>query len=508
MDSKTIQRWRYNPIEWVTAMFGDNIRQSQLKRGITPRTETGLSLQQEDALTQWGELLESKEKVGLNLKPTDRQKMLAKKMGMSIQSSNGNGKDFLAALINLHFMSTAPYCKCRVTANTGKQLKSVYWSELSKLMSLGIKPEGSECTFFQEAYSQQNDYLYANLPDKSERGKRWFTQAITINAKSTPEEQGEAMAGLHADFMLILVDEASGVADAVFKPLERTLTGLCNVAFLIFNPTRNTGYAIDTQTKYRDSWLCLQWDALDCENVSDDQIERMRKYGEDSPAYRIGVLGLPPRSDESALIPFEWVQSAIGRDLEVTDYDPVICGVDPAAGGDRSVVSFRRGGMVYPFKTNNSPDTMVGAEWICSELRREDAIVAVVDTVGLGRVFFDKMRSMGINCKAAHGSAAPSNDKCFNLRAEMYWKLREQFENMCISIPDDPELVNELAAIKTEIASNGKFKIAGKQEIRRKFGYSPDKADALALSYLANDAAYRRNQANFNSINYERVFLR
>lgn len=500
---KKIMTWKVKPLEWVKDVFGDNIKRLQAQRGVNVATETGLTRQQEEALVLWGKLIRAKLRKAGGAELDEETAELSTKMGMSIQSSNGNGKDFLAALINWHFMDCFNRPKVMVTANTGKQLRSVYWSELSKIRGMSLKGsnEPDALTHLQENYTVQNDRMYRRLPNKDEEGKVWFTEAITINAKATPEEQGEALAGRHEDNMLIIVDEASGIPDAVFRPLERTLTGRLNLVFMIFNPTRNSGYAIESHTKHRDQWVALQWDALDCENVSQDQIARLRKYGEDSPAYRIGVLGLPPLSDSNALIPYEWITDAVNRELAVNQFDPVILGCDVGGGGDKSVVVVRQSGTVQNIFTNNSKDTMDVANWIASTFWREDASVAYVDIIGLGRGVYDRLNQMGVVARPADSRGKAKNDRYFNARAEMYFKLREQFEQKCISIPDDQELIDELGAIKTDPANQNK--IIDKREIRKTLGFSPDRADSLAMSFYGTDDAYRKGKYKPARIDYK-----
>jgi hypothetical protein len=466
-------------------------------------TETGLSRQQEDALKQWGELIGAKLAKSRGETLSKRQQELVGKMGMSIQSSNGNGKDFLAALVNWHFMECFYRPKIMATANTGKQLRSVYWSELAKIRSLSLRsnPNDPECpTHLQQEYTMQNDRMFRNVPTKDDQGKVWFTEAVTINAKATPEEQGEALAGRHEDHMLVIVDEASGIPDSVFKPLERTLTGKLNLVFMIFNPTRNSGYAIESQTKNKEQWLTLQWDALDCENVTQEQIERLSKYGTDSPAYRIGVLGLPPLSDSGALIPYEWITDAVGRELAVAPFDPVVLGCDVGGGGDKSVVVIRQSGTVQAIHTNNSKDTMEVANWISGHFWREDASVAYVDIIGLGRGVYDRLNQMGVVARPADSRGKPKNERYFNARAEMYFKLREQFEQKCISIPDHKELIDELSSIKVDPGNPNK--IMDKKEIRKSLGYSPDVSDSLAMSFFGDDAAYRKGSYKPPKVDY------
>ncbi|KKK71067.1 hypothetical protein LCGC14_2917640, partial [marine sediment metagenome] len=74
----------------------------------------------------------------------------------------------------------------------------------------------------------------------------------------------------------------------------------------------------------------------------------------------------------------------------------------------------------------------------------------------------------------------------FNKRAEMYWRLREQFERGTISLPDDPDLQDQLGAMRCEFVKS-KVKIVDKKKIMHEIGHSPDEAEALALTYFYPD---------------------
>ncbi|MXZ92762.1 MAG: hypothetical protein F4W95_05890 [Chloroflexi bacterium] len=87
--------------------------------------------------------------------------------------------------------------------------------------------------------------------------------------------------------------------------------------------------------------------------------------------------------------------------------------------------------------------------------------------------------------RGVNGAAAPwRDDDCANLRAEGYRALAERFRSRRIRIPDDPELIAELAALRYRYNSRGKLLIEGKDEIRSRSLPSPDKADALMLAFL------------------------
>lgn len=514
--------WKTHPLEWVCDLFGDNIRSAQKNRGVETGTVSGLSCQQEDALVRWGELIDAKIALAAGEVLTPAQDELSGKIGMSIMSGMGTGKDFLAALVTWHFMYCFSYPKVLATANTGKQLNEVFWSELAKVRSMARKadPKNHESlNDLQANFEMQSEMMFAKLPNKEERGKRWFCSAVTINTKATPEQQGEALAGRHEDHMLFVIDEASGIPEPVFKPIEKTLTGKLNLVFMIFNPTQNTGFAIRSQNEQSDKWVCLHWDARDSENVSKASIRNLEIYGKDSPDYRIGVLGLPPLADSNALIPYEWIQRAIGREFD-NEGDPVIAGADVGGGGDKSVFCYRQGGVVVGFKTNNSKDTMAVADWIAESMDEEDAVVSFIDIVGLGRGVYDRCRQLRYNVRPADSrNTADDPERFYNKRAEIYWKLRQQFEEDLISLPppadardaSDPtvKLIRELGAIKNEVVGR-KNKIGDKKEIRKAIGFSPDFADALMMSFSKPDSLFRKikDGVRKRAVNMKGVFLR
>ncbi|MCH7970773.1 MAG: terminase B, partial [Chloroflexi bacterium] len=71
----------------------------------------------------------------------------------------------------------------------------------------------------------------------------------------------------------------------------------------------------------------------------------------------------------------------------------------------------------------------------------------------------------------------------FNLRSELYDALRARFEEQTIVIPNDDDLIGQLAAIRVEYTSRGQLKIEPKETMRRRSLPSPDKADALLLAF-------------------------
>ena len=93
--------------------------------------------------------------------------------------------------------------------------------------------------------------------------------------------------------------------------------------------------------------------------------------------------------------------------------------------------------------------------------------------------------------------AGPNNDAMLNLRADMWWSIREAFYRNEISLYrlDDTtyqRLRSELTAPTYRLTSSGKVQIESKEELKARGFPSPDVADAFCLWYFARSRAQRR----------------
>jgi hypothetical protein len=192
----------------------------------------------------------------------------------------------------------------------------------------------------------------------------------------------------------------------------------------------------------------------------------------------------------------DWIMDAVSREIQPLEKDPIIKGLDCGAGGDKSIIITRKGGKVYGIKRLTTPDSQLLINWAQADFLSENADVLRVDNIGIGwAVYGGLFDRLGSKVESADSRKQASNtDKFYNKRAEMYWTLREKFEKGLISIPDDPDLIDELSVIKATY-DKGKVKIIEKQKIKEELGHSPDAADALALGYYYDDDIIYKNIA-------------
>ena len=248
--------------------------------------------------------------------PTDQQieGLLAagKYKRITIRSGHGTGKDAFASWIIMWFETCWPYSKTAATAPTARQLSDILWSELAKWIRKSK---------LADEYVIQKDKIF-----KKESPKEWWVRAISPSVKASKEEQAETLAGLHGDNLLIVVDEASGVPDPMFVPLEGALTGPNNRVLLIGNMTRGSGYFFDTHfhIEHKKAWFQLHWDSSKSSNVDPGYPKYMAdKYGISSNIYRIRVQGDPPLADDTVYIPLHWAEQCIGKEIEIAEDEPL-----------------------------------------------------------------------------------------------------------------------------------------------------------------------------------------
>ncbi len=444
-----------------------------------------ITRQQKEGLIEFQKLVNDK-------KNGERQAVL----GVSIMSGKGTGKDAFSSWAILWFMYCFPWPKVPCISVSSDQLDKVLWSEISKWLTHSL---------IKDLFTLQSDKLYRVDVDENSRGKRWFAFKKAANPKMAPNEQVESLQGLHEDYLLQVCDEGSGILDPVFSALENNMTGKCNLMLLIFNPMHTKGYAVETQQGQRDDWVTLRWNAEESEIVNQDKIAKMAKrYGKDSNPYRMNVLGLPPLFDEETLINWDWVMTAVEKDIIVPPDLPKIQGLDCGAGGDNSVLATRRGNKVGEFKRLKTSDSTELTNWAGNYIDTDEPDVFRVDTIGIGWAvegrLSEKKGAIVEPADVRRNSDEP--ERFANKRMEAAWRVREQFEKGTISIPDDPNLKEQLAAMKYEFDNKGKMKLIEKKKLKSEIGYSPDEFDALALLYYYPD--------NYSSkkINYVNLALR
>lgn len=168
-------------------------------------------------------------------------------------------------------------------------------------------------------------------------------------------------------------------------------------------------------------------------------------------------------------------------------FGPVVFGVDPARFGfDETAFCIREGRYVHGIQTRHGWDTNAIVGWVVSEAKVWRPRRIFVD-LGYNPGVYDNLAALGLPVTGVtFGEAAIDSEQYFNKRCEMYGGLKDWLAEAPVRIPDDDQLAAQLLSHKIKrYDSRGRFVLVDKDVIRKEQGVSPDKADALALTFAA-----------------------
>ena len=397
---------------------------------------------------------------------------------ISVRSGHGVGKSTAASWAMLWYLLTRYPVKVVVTAPTSSQLFDALFAEIKRWVK-EMPPALSEL-----------------LEVKSDRIelKPSPTEAF-ISARTSRAEQPEALQGIHSDHVMLVADEASGVPEAVFEAAAGSMSGHSAVTILLGNPVRGTGYFYETHNRLRDEWFTLHVNCEKSKRVSKEFVREMAiKYGEESNAYRVRVLGEFPLADDDTMIPFSVVEQAMNRDIEVDRYSTMTYGVDVARfGSDKSALAKKKGNVITEVKKWRGLDLMQLVGAIKAEYESEEPedrpLNIYIDSIGLGSGVVDRLREMGLPAVGINVSESPAMKNAYiNLRGELWGKMKNWLEQRNCVLPKDDDLLADLTAPRYTFNSSGRLRVESKEEMKKRGLASPDLADACILT-LAGDAA-------------------
>ena len=142
---------------------------------------------------------------------------------------------------------------------------------------------------------------------------------------------------------------------------------------------------------------------------------------------------------------------------------------------------------LLPLHVFKKMDTMELTGNVIALYKKYKPVDIKVDVIGIGAGVVDRLREQGYPVNPVNVSSAPNNTELFmNLRAEIWWNLRELLDpnnKRNIVFPDDEELFADLAAVQFKYNSRGKIQIEEKEETKKRIQRSPDRGDAVAIAF-------------------------
>lgn len=416
-----------------------------------------------------------------------------KPLRIAVASGHGIGKSALVGMVLSWGMDTCDDCRIVVTANTENQLRTKTWPEVTKWKNLALTRDWWE-TPAMSVYSREAGHE-----------KSWRADATPWSENNT-----EAFAGLHNEGkrIILVFDEASKIADKVWEVAEGALTDEnTEIIWLAFgNPTQNTGRFRECFRRYRHQWITRHIDSRTVEGTNKEYLDEfVATHGEDSDIVKVRVRGQFPQQSIKQFISSGDVEAATKRHIAKTAYDfaPKILTCDPAWEGDDEIVIGLRQGLSFQilatFAKNDNDVTVANR---LAALEDEHGADAVFVDGGYGTGIVSVGRTLGRSWVIVWFSGESADVGCLNKRAEM-WKLTRDWLKEGGVIPDDPVLVQDLIGPETVPRLDGKIQIESKADMKKRGIPSPNRADALALSFAYPVLAKRRRELDSSKARHD-----
>lgn len=199
--------------------------------------------------------------------------------------------------------------------------------------------------------------------------------------------------------------------------------------------------------------------------------------------------GDPAAITDSAVMTVREVQQAMDREVEPEGQEEV--GVDVARFGNDRTVFFKRKGMkVTDYRVYRKKSVPEIIRLLTDFVGVHNTSVPIkVDDTGVGGGVTDGMAEDGYNVIPINfGARAKDPNKYNNLITEMWFELKEMIGQ--VDLPDIQELRSELTTREYKIDMKSRKQIESKDQFKKRYGKSPDLADALLLCFAQVGSSY------------------
>ncbi len=418
---------------------------------------------------------------------------------VSVKACHASGKTLVAAAASLWFLMAHDEAIVLTTAPTWMQVENVLWREIRKLAA-------------QSAIA---------FPEPNVTSMHLGHQRYAIGLSP---DQGVRLQGYHCRNILVIVDEATGVAPGIWEAVEGIRAG-GNVKLLCLgNPTLSSGKFYDFFHAERAGWSLYTISAFDTPNFAGVKLEYdyngdevrlgepsgrdllelteeeldcnprpylvtrrwvREKYEEWGPGHHLWqtrVLGQFATQPDDALFPLAWLEYA--KTCPMPPGEPLEAGIDVAGPGESETTLFVRRGNVIVFQGFWTKADPLGDVVAALRPFQQEEIKVKVDSVGIGYHFVERLRDAGFNVEGVNvGETAGKPGKYVNKKAEYYWALRERARKGHLAGLTDETTIGQLAALRYSHNAQGLLAIERKEDARKRGVKSPDRAEGLMLAF-------------------------
>ena len=448
----------------------------------------------------------------LNINPWRKQQdileALAKHNRVAVRSCNGSGKTFTAALATIWWLMAHDEAIVVTTAPTERQVKQLLWREIRKIHFRNQDLIGGKITSSRLELNNER-FAFGFSTNTAERFQGFHHQNILIvvdEASGVHEFIFDAILGAMStkNSKMLMIGNPTALAGTFYNAFHKNRQNWKTIHISAFDtpafqnhtrsypsplppppaPQDETDPCAEMQSNYgydissgEEEGVPANQTAANTPNNQQPKIKAhhsnhinhslnippcmatpdwanliAQEQGTESAAYQIRVLGEFPSQADDTLIPLNHIEAAVNRHCENIDEHPTVMGQDVARFGDSQTVAvIRKGPKVLHLAAFRKTDLMQTVGRTLDLARRHNVETIYVDEVGLGAGVLDRLNEIndieaaGINV----GNKADNTERYANLRAQMLDGLRERFADKDISIPNDDELISQLASLPT-----------------------------------------------------------
>jgi hypothetical protein len=438
---------------------------------------------------------------------------------VAVQSCHDVGKSFTASRKVAHWIETHPpgSAFAVTTAPTDPQVKAILWREIGRAHRKGG-------LIGRITLDAQWKLTHGLGPDE-----------LVAYGRKPADYEPAAFQGIHAEFVLVVIDEAGGVTKAIFEAVDSLVTNDNARVLAIGNPDDPSTHFADI-CKPGSGWHVIRIDGLESPNFTKAEVakypelrrymiregvapsteaipasmrplllspqwvnERIKRWGIASPMFQSKVRGKFPNIGLDTLIEPRWVVAAQNREQPADMTDPRIACDVARYGDDHTIIGLRYGNhfrVQHDIARGPTTETTGLIQQIGLPLPIRPT--ANVDDSGVGGGVVDQLMEHGYPVLPMISSAKcievlPNGKPRFvNARSEWWWHLRIVLagpsgtgEDGLLDIdPDDDELASQIQSIKYTINSHGQISVETKAEMKKRGLPSPDRGDCLVMSLV------------------------
>lgn len=409
----------------------------------------------------------------------------------AVRSCHSSGKSHVASLIVSWWLDAHPPGEAFVvtTAPTTAQVRAILWRYIRRM------------------------HKTHNLPGRVNQVEWLIDEELVAFGRKPADTDEAAFVGIHAPYVLVVIDEACGVPESLWIGSEAITTGPWCRILAIGNPDNSDTHFFKV-SQPGSGWNAIRISAFDTPNFTGESVpekvavsliskewadEKKIEWGEANALYNSKILGEFTLDAADTVVRSSDVATC-RVDMEAkyspVDLSPVELGVDVGGGLDETVVRERCGllaGREWRIRTDR-PEKI--APLVLRAIRESGATAVKIDSIGVGFGVIGELRNaasrgehtariIGVNV-----SENPRDKKKFaNLRAEMWWTIGREMSSQGLwdlSRMENADITAaELLQPRWELDTKGRILVEPKDRIRARTGKSPDHADALLLAYYS-----------------------